>query len=194
MKKTISIVLASVLVFALAIPAMAAGSGNTKAELLAKVSASGAPSAYQDMANTYVNALTEDEAAAIDAAAVKAIASDVQAKFVACTLTVADINNAVASANAALPASAQVTVGDISVNPGTGAVSVAITAKGLGSTTVPGTMPITSTSGGGSTGSGSGVIKTTGMNAMQAVIALALAVVSVLGVAAVKARKVRICA
>lgn len=211
MKKVISTVAALALAGAMATSAFAAGSGYTKEELKAKAAdyASQAASygVSMDQVNAAIDGLTDP--ASVDVAAVKAAAEKAQAALQTAN-SQTEIGNIVDTALAEMKAAAgnnSVEVGNVSVQlnlDGSATVkaevkvgSATITAEKTTAANADRTPEWTDSSNkagsttaatSGAAASTAGVIKATGLNTTGAAVA-ALAVVSVLGVAAVKARK-----
>ena len=210
MKKVISTVAALALAAAMATSAFAAGSGYTKDELKAKAAEySNQAAAYGvDMAqvNAAIDGLTDP--ASVDVAAVKAAAEKAQAALKTAN-SQTEIGNIVDTALAEMTAAAgnnSVEVGDVSVQlnlDGSATVKADVKVGGVSitasKTTVANTdrapewtdsskKDSTTAATSGAAASTAGVIKATGLNTTGAAV-VALAVASVLGVAAVKARK-----
>lgn len=210
MKKVISTVAALALAAAMATSAFAAGSGYTKDELKAKAAEySNQAAAYGvDMAqvNAAIDGLTDP--ASVDVAAVKAAAEKAQAALKTAN-SQTEIGNIVDTALAEMKAAAgnnSVEVGDVSVQlnlDGSATVKADVKVGGVSitasKTTVANTdrapewtdsskKDSTTAATSGAAASTAGVIKATGLNTTGAAV-VALAVASVLGVAAVKARK-----
>lgn len=210
MKKVISTVAALALAAAMATSAFAAGSGYTKDELKAKAAEySNQAAAYGvDMAqvNAAIDGLTDP--ASVDVAAVKAAAEKAQAALKTAN-SQTEIGNIVDTALAEMKAAAgnnSVEIGDVSVQlnlDGSATVKADVKVGGVSitasKTTVANTdrapewtdsskKDSTTAATSGAAASTAGVIKATGLNTTGAAV-VALAVASVLGVAAVKARK-----
>ena len=211
MKKVISTVAALALAAAMATSAFAAGSGYTKDELKAKAAEySNQAAAYGvDMAqvNAAIDGLTDP--ASVDVAAVKAAAEKAQAALQTAN-SQTETGNIVDTALAEMKAAAgnnSVESGDVSVQlnlDGSATVKAEVKVGGVSitasKTTVANTdrapewtdssskAVSTTAATSGAAASTAGVIKATGLNTTGAAV-VALAVASVLGVAAVKARK-----
>lgn len=212
MKKVISTVAALALAGALATSAFAAGSGYTKDELKAKAAEYASQAASygvsMDQVNAAIDGLTDP--ASVDVAAVKAAAEKAQAALQTAN-SQTEIGNIVNTALAEMKAAAgnnSVEVGNVSVQLNLdGSATVKAEVK-VGSATVTAEKTTaanadrapqwtdssnkanstTTAATSGAAASTAGVIKATGLNTTGAAVA-ALAVVSVLGAAAVKARK-----
>lgn len=211
MKKVISTVAALALAAVMATSAFAAGSGYTKDELKAKAADySSKASAYGvDINQVYaaIDGLTDP--ASVDVAAVKAAADKAQAALKTAN-SQTEIGNIVDTALAEMKAAAgnnSVEVGGVSVQLNLdGSATVKADVK-VGGVTISASKttaandarkPVwtdsskkadsTTAATSGAAASTAGVIKATGLNTTGAAV-VALAVASVLGVAAVKARK-----
>lgn len=210
MKKVVSTVAALALAAAMATSAFAAGSGYTKDELKAKAADySSKASAYGvDINQVYaaIDGLTD--AKSVDVAAVKAAAEKAQAALKTAN-SQTEIGNIVDTALAEMKAAAgnnSVEIGDVSVQLNLdGSATVKADVK-VGGVTISASKTTeanearkpewtdsskkgsTTAATSGAAASTAGVIKATGLNTTGAAV-VALAVASVLGVAAVKARK-----
>ena len=211
MKKVISTVAALALAAAMATSAFAAGSGYTKDELKAKAAEySNQAAAYGvDMAqvNAAIDGLTD--AKSVDVAAVKAAAEKAQAALQTAN-SQTEIGNIVDTALAEMKAAAgnnSVEIGNVSVQlnlDGSATVKADVKVGGVTISAAKSTAAnadrapewtdssnkadSTTAATSGAAASTAGVIKATGLNTTGAAV-VALAVASVLGVAAVKARK-----
>lgn len=210
MKKVVSTVAALALAAAMATSAFAAGSDYTKDELKAKAAeySSVASSYGVDMAqvNAAIDGLTDP--ASVDVAAVKAAAEKAQAALKTAN-SQTEIGNIVDTALAEMKAAAgnnSVEIGTVSVQLNLdGSATVKADVK-VGGVTISASKTTeanearkpewtdsskkdsTTAATSGAAASTAGVIKATGLNTTGAAV-VALAVASVLGVAAVKARK-----
>lgn len=194
MKKVISTVAALAMAGVMATSVFAAASGKTAAELQAIAAPYASTAAeYGVNVNDMIASLSKPEAVDVDA--VKAAALDLKATM----SKVPDADTATAAINKAAAAIKTATDGQVVlsgvVDVANNKVTVTATVEGVPfKATVPGAPLYTgegadgkgTTSGTGN--STNGVIKATGLNT-TGVAAAALAVASVLGVAAVKARK-----
>lgn len=190
MKKLLSIALVLMMVVALAVPSFA----YTKDELTAL--ASKAPAAYQNQVKAVIANMTEEQAAAVDKDTVVSTAKTLQAKQVAGTLTVADVTNAAATLESAT--GVKINVSGVSVNGNT--VTAYVDTK-INSYEVSLPYNVTATSTGttdntgiSTGGTGSTVIKATGMSVATSAIVLAMAISGVFGFAIIKSRKAKACA
>ena len=209
MKKVISTVAALALAAAMATSAFAAGSGYTKDELKAKAAEySNQAAAYGvDMAqvNAAIDGLTDP--ASVDVAAVKAAAAKAQAALQTANSQkeITDIVNTALTEMKAAAGNNSVEVGDVTVQlnlDGSATVKASVKVGGVTITAEKSTpanaerapewtdssKKDTTTATSGAAASTAGVIKATGLNTTGAAV-VALAVASVLGAAAVKARK-----
>jgi hypothetical protein len=190
MKKLLSIALVLMMVVALAVPSFA----YTKDELTAL--ASKAPAAYQNQVKAVIANMTEEQAQAVNKDVVVATAKDLQAKQVAGTVTVSDITNAAATLEGAT--GVKISVSGVSVNGNT--VTAYVDTK-INSYEVSVPYNVTATSTGttdntgiSTGGTGSTVIKATGMSVATSAIVLAMAISGVFGFAIIKSRKAKACA
>lgn len=193
MKKLISVVLVLVLALALSVSAFAA-TNYSRDQLTGMINGNNIATASQKaLALQVVNEMTDAQIAAVDADIIKAQAEGVQTKVNAGTLSAADVDAAINAINAALGSDVKVALSDLAIDTAKGTVTAKATA------TVGGKAVVTNASVAGDwkVNSGSttttpvttGVIKSTGSNLQTAATVVALAVVGVLGVATVKARK-----
>lgn len=211
MKKVVSTVAALALAGALATSAFAAGSGYTKDELKAKASAYASQASAYGVSMDQVNAAIDglQDPASVDVEAVKAAATKAQAALQTANsqTEIANIVNTALTEMKAAAGNNTVEVGDVQVQLNLdGSATVKASVK-VGSTTVTAEKSTaantarkpewtdsskkdssTTAATSGAAASTAGVIKATGLNTTGAAV-VALSVVSVLGVAAVKARK-----
>lgn len=185
MKKVISMMMVVAMICLMAIPAMAAA--QTKADLINEVKAK-APAEYQSQAIATIENMTEEQAAKVDVPAVKAEAKALKAKLDAGTLTNADIE----TARANVEAKTGVAIAVSNINISGGKVTATVTATVNGKTATSTYNPVNTDNSGSA--SNPGVIKTTGMNVINAAIVLAVVVAGVLGTAVLKIRKANACA
>lgn len=205
MKKIISTVVALALAAVMATAAFAANTGYTKEELKAKAAVQAQKYGVSaDAANQVIDALTEDQAKALDLDVMQAAVEEAAAAVSGTnnkTNVVNAVNKAVDSIQKELTrvgATVEVGTPEISLKAdGTVEVKAPVTVNGA-SVTVAGagkaqaqsgsSSESTGTTTSGAAASTAGVIKATGLNTTGAAV-VALAVASVLGAAAVKARK-----
>lgn len=196
MKKVISTVAVLAMAGVMATSAFAAGSGKTAAELQAMAAPYASTAAtYGVNVNDMIASLSNPEAVDVDA--VKAAAVELKAtmdKVPDADTATAAINKAAAAIKTAtadqvvLSGVVNAASNKITVTATVGGKTFTATAEDLVYTGVGADGKGTSTSTSGTSTSTNGVIKATGLNT-TGVAAAALAVASVLGVAAVKARK-----
>ena len=211
MKKVISTVAALALAAAMATSAFAAGSGYTKDQLKAKAAEYSSQAAAYGVDMNQVNAAIDGltDPASVDVAAVKAAADKAQAALKTAN-SQTEIGNIVDTALAEMKAAAgnnSVEIGNVSVQlnlDGSATVKAEVKVGGVTISAAKTTeanearKPVwtdssnkadsTTAATSGAAASTAGVIKATGLNTTGAAV-VALAVASVLGVAAVKARK-----
>lgn len=193
MKKLISVALVLVLALALSVSAFAA-TNYSHDQLTGMINGNNIATASQKaLALQVVNEMTDAQIAAVDADIIKAQAEGVRTKVNAGTLSAADVDAAIKAINAALGSDVKVALSDLAIDTAKGTVTAKVTA------TIGGKAVVTNASVAGdwkvnsssttTTPVTTGVIKSTGSNLQTAATVVALAVVGVLGVATVKARK-----
>lgn len=192
MKKIVSITLALVLVLALGMTAFAVTASNkSKADLKAYIAASGLPTQHQGAATQFVDAMTEEQAKAVDVKAMKAVVDGLIVKAGNGTITAGDIAGAEGSINEALNGF-KITLSNVSIDTATGIAKADIAGGGVSLTAQNAVnMPYSkdTASAGTAAAAPTSVIKATGLDLTSAAILFALAVMGVLGCAVVKTRK-----